>query len=75
MGNSSKAQNNFNQNEEIEILSAETKIKETALEVIRLAEKLVQVKGELFFSRTEFDLGKGRWSSTCLLYTSDAADE
>ena len=37
------------------------------LEVIRLAEKLVQIKGELFFSRSDFNLGNGKWSSTAIL--------
>ena len=62
----------YNNEEKIELLIV-LQIKEItkelpiSLEVIRLAEKLVQVKGELFFSRTEFDLGKGRWSSTAIL--------
>ncbi len=62
----------YNNEEKIELL-IELQIKEKtkelpiSLEVIRLAEKLVQVKGELFFSRTEFELGKGRWSSTAML--------
>ena len=37
------------------------------LEIIRLAEKLVQIKGELFFSRSDFNLGNGKWSSSAML--------
>ena len=37
------------------------------LEVIRLAEKLVQIKGELYFLRSDFNLGKEKWASTAIL--------
>ena len=37
------------------------------LEVIRLAEELVQIKGKLEFSRTAFQIGTGKWSSTVIL--------
>ena len=37
------------------------------LEVIRLAEELVQIKGKLEFSRTTFQIGTGKWSSTVIL--------
>ena len=37
------------------------------LEVIRLAEELVQIKGKLEFSRTAFQIGTGKWSSTVVL--------
>ena len=37
------------------------------LEVKRLAEGLVQIKGKLIFSRTAFQIGTGKWSSTVVL--------
>jgi len=37
------------------------------LEVIRLAEELVQIKGKLKFSRTAFQIGTEKWSSTVIL--------
>ena len=37
------------------------------LEVKRLAEELVQIKGKLEFSRTFFQIGTGKWSSTTIL--------
>ena len=37
------------------------------LQVIRLAEKLVQIKSKLTFSRTDFKIGVGKWSSTAIL--------
>ena len=37
------------------------------LEIIRLAEELVQIKGKLKFSRTAFQIGIGKWSSTAIL--------
>ncbi|MDC0057205.1 YceI family protein [Alphaproteobacteria bacterium] len=37
------------------------------LEVRRLAEELVQIKGKLEFSRTAFKIGTGKWSSTVIL--------
>ena len=37
------------------------------LEVKRLAEELVQIKGKLEFSRTAFKIGIGKWSSTAIL--------
>ena len=35
--------------------------------VIRLAEELVQIKSELIFSRTNFEIGVGKWSNTSIL--------
>jgi len=37
------------------------------LKVIRLAEELVQIKGKLEFSRTAFQIGIEKWSSTVIL--------
>lgn len=37
------------------------------LEIIHLAEKIVQVKGKFIISRSDFKLGKGKWSSTKIL--------
>ena len=37
------------------------------LEIIRLAEDLIQLKGNLNFSRTAYNLGVGKWSSTSIL--------
>ena len=37
------------------------------LEIIQLAKELVQIKGELIFSRNEFNIGTGRWASTTIL--------
>ena len=35
--------------------------------VSRLAEELVQIKSELVFSRTNFEIGIGQWSNTSIL--------
>ena len=37
------------------------------VEVLQLAEELVQIKSKLEFSRTEFNIGTGKWSSTAIL--------
>ena len=37
------------------------------IEVIRLAENLVEIKAEIIFSRKAFKIGKGKWSSTAIL--------
>ena len=37
------------------------------LEIHHLAEELIQIKGKLNFSRTAFQIGIGRWSSTAIL--------
>ena len=37
------------------------------LKIIRLGESLVQIKSNLNFSRTAFQLGTGKWSSTTIL--------
>ena len=37
------------------------------LKIIRLAENLIQIKGTLIFSRTNYKVGIGKWSSTAIL--------
>ena len=37
------------------------------LEVLHLAEELIQIKGKLNFSRTAFEIGTGKWTSTAIL--------
>ena len=37
------------------------------LTIIRLGESLVQIKGILNFSRTAYQIGTGKWSSTTIL--------
>ena len=37
------------------------------INVVRLAEELVQIKSELVFSRTNFEIGIGQWSNTSIL--------
>ena len=55
------------------ILNVELNIKGTSkiipleLEIIHLADELVQIKGKLNFSRTDFKIGTGTWSSTAIL--------
>ena len=37
------------------------------IEIIKLANDLVQVKSEIFFSRNEFNIGTGSWKNTSIL--------
>ena len=37
------------------------------IEIIKLANDLVQVKSEIFFSRNEFNIGTGNWKNTSVL--------
>jgi hypothetical protein len=37
------------------------------INVIRLAEELVQIQSKLIFSRTNFKIGIGQWSNTSIL--------
>jgi polyisoprenoid-binding protein YceI len=37
------------------------------LKIIPLTENLVQIKSDLNFSRTSYQVGTGRWSSTAIL--------
>ena len=38
-----------------------------SLEIIFLAKELIQIKGEIKFSRTSFQIGTGQWSNTYIL--------
>ena len=38
-----------------------------SLEIIPLTKELIQLKGELKFSRTKFQIGTGKWSNTSIL--------
>ena len=37
------------------------------LEINHLTEDLVQIKGLLYFSRTDFKIGTGKWDTTSIL--------
>jgi polyisoprenoid-binding protein YceI len=60
-------------NEDIISLNVELTLKKITksvpltLEVIKLAEELVQIKGRLKFSRTAFQIGINQWSNTSIL--------
>ena len=61
------------QNEKFLELNAEllikgiTKTVPLILQIIPLAEELVQIKGKLKFSRTTFEIGKNEWVNTAIL--------
>ena len=61
------------QNQNILNLNVEFTIKGTTnsvpltLEVISLAKELVQIKGQVKFSRTAFKIGIGKWKNTFIL--------
>ena len=44
-----------------------TKLVPLKLEIYILADELIQIKGHLFFSRTDFQIGVEEWSSTAIL--------
>ena len=44
-----------------------TKLVPLKLEIYILADELIQIKGHLFFSRTTFQIGTKKWSSTAIL--------
>ena len=44
-----------------------TNIVPLSVEIIRLAESLVQIKGEIKFSRTSFNIGIRQWKNTSIL--------
>ena len=48
-------------------LKGKSEIVPLKINVIRLAEELVQIKSELIFSRTNFGIGVGKWSNTAIL--------
>ena len=44
-----------------------SKIVPLSINIKRLAEELVQIKSELIFSRTSFEIGIGNWKNTSIL--------
>jgi polyisoprenoid-binding protein YceI len=44
-----------------------SKIATLQLQILHLAEELIQVKGKLYFSRTSYQIGTGKWASTTIL--------
>ena len=62
-----------NQNEkELEInveliIKGQSQMTPLTITVTRLAEELVQIQSELVFSRTDFNIGIGKWSNTTIL--------
>ena len=62
----------YNNEEETELrveltLKGKSEIVPLNIYVKRLAEELVQIQSELTFSRTNFDIGIGRWQNTSIL--------
>ena len=49
------------------IIKGKSEIVPLAIFVKRLGEELVQIESELNFSRTYFNIGKGKWSNTAIL--------
>ena len=49
------------------IIKGQSKLTPLTITVKRLAEELVQVQSELIFSRTDFNIGIGKWSNTTIL--------
>ena len=45
-----------------------------SLEIIKLAEELVQIRGNVQFSRTAFQLGLGKWQNTSILKDNVSID-
>ena len=55
-------------NLEVELtIKGRTHLVPLKLKVFHLAEEIIQIKGKLNFSRTVFEIGTGKWSSTALL--------
>ena len=55
-------------NLEVELtIKGSTHLVPLKLEVLHLAEELIQIKGKLNFSRTAFEIGTGKWTSTAIL--------
>ena len=61
------------QNENELIINVEITIKDQSkllpikITINHLAEKIVQLECELYFSRTDFNIGTGKWSTTAIL--------
>jgi len=49
------------------IIKGQSKLTPLTITVKRLAEELVQIQSELIFSRTDFNIGIGKWSNTTIL--------
>ena len=49
------------------IIKGQSQVIPLTLSVKRLAEELVQIQSELIFSRTDFNIGIGKWSNTAIL--------
>ena len=49
------------------IIKGQTKLIPLTITVKHLAEELVQIQSELVFSRTDFNIGIGKWSNTTIL--------
>ena len=49
------------------IIKGQSKLTPLIITVKRLAEELVQIQSELVFSRTNFNIGIGKWSNTAIL--------
>ena len=49
------------------IIKGQSKLTPLRITVKRLAEELVQIQSELVFSRTDFNIGIGKWSNTTIL--------
>ncbi|MDC0161744.1 YceI family protein [bacterium] len=48
-------------------LKGKSEIVPLVIYITRLAEEIVQIKSELIFSRTKFEIGIGKWSNTSIL--------
>ena len=49
------------------IIKGQSQMIPLTITVKRLAEELVQIQSELIFSRTDFNIGIGKWSNTTIL--------
>ena len=49
------------------IIKGQSKLTPLTITVKRLAEELVQIQSELIFSRTDLNIGIGKWSNTTIL--------
>ena len=49
------------------IIKGQSQMAPLIITVKRLAEELVQIQSELVFSRTDFNIGIGKWSNTAIL--------
>ena len=49
------------------IIKGQSTLTPLTIAVKRLAEELVQIQSELIFSRTDFNIGIGKWSNTTIL--------